>query len=56
MIVARDEVVRPICREKFGGFRFLSADARACFGRNVMKNDPRYPGLFANCETSIEPN
>ena len=48
MIMARDEVIGPISHEKFRGFRFLTADARACFGRNVMENDPRHSGLSAN--------
>ena len=56
LIMARDEIIRLIRRKDFGGFRFFTADARACFSRNVMKNDPRHPGLIANLETSIEPD
>jgi hypothetical protein len=42
MIMARDEVIRLISREKFCCFRFFSADAS--LGRNVTKNEQRPPG------------
>jgi hypothetical protein len=56
MIMARDKINRPINRKNFGGFRFFTADALACFGRNVVKNDPRHSGLLANRGTSVEPD
>jgi hypothetical protein len=40
VITARDKVIGPKNYRNFCGFRFLSADAGAGFGRNVMKNDP----------------
>jgi hypothetical protein len=44
VIVAGDRIIGAICREKFGGFQFFSADARLSLGRNVPKNDQRSPG------------
>jgi hypothetical protein len=41
MVMARDEVIRLITREKLCCFRFFSADAR--LGRNVTKNEQRPP-------------
>ena len=56
MIMARNEIIGPISRKNFRSFRFFTADIRVCLGRNVMKNDPRFPGLSANRGTSIEPD
>ena len=56
MIVAGNKIVGPISRKEFRSFQFVSADAQAGLGWNVMKNDPRFPGLSANCGTSIEPD
>jgi len=56
MIMARDELIGPIRREKFGGLQFLSGGTRTILGWNVMKNDPRHSGLSANRCTPVEPD
>jgi hypothetical protein len=56
VVVARDKIIRPISRKKFCGFRFFTADARACFGRNVMKNPSTASRFACNGGTSIEPD
>ena len=56
MIVAGNKIIGPTSRKNFRSFRFLTADIQAGLGRNVMKNDPRFPGLSANRGASIEPD
>ena len=55
MIVAGNEIIGLVSRKKFRSFRFFTDSVHAGLGWNVMKNDPRFPGLSANRGTSIEP-
>src|SRR5437667_10605251 len=48
MIMTGNKIIGPISRQKYRSFRFFTASAQGCLGRNVMKNDPRCPGLSAN--------
>jgi hypothetical protein len=40
--------IGPILRNNSRRFRFLTASIQSSFGWNVMKNDPRLPGLSAD--------
>ena len=51
MIMTGNKIIGSISLKNRLGFRFLSASTGTSPGRNVMKNDPRHPGLCANLWT-----